>query len=101
MSFRGKTRPSHQRDRAGVVYGREWHEQATADLGERSRPDRGPHLAAIPADAITKAWAHALDSGNNRLPATGHCHTCDVPISGERRYCGPCAADRDRARWAS
>lgn len=27
---------------------------------------------------------------------TGHCHACDRPVSGERRFCGPCLASRGR-----
>ncbi|MCU0297320.1 MAG: hypothetical protein MUF33_02230 [Candidatus Nanopelagicales bacterium] len=36
-----------------------------------------------------------------RAPAThvtGHCHDCDTPVTGERWYCGPCAAQRDTRR---
>lgn len=31
------------------------------------------------------------------LAADGQCHTngCDRPTTGERRFCGPCAAGRD------
>lgn len=29
-----------------------------------------------------------------RRVCTGRCHVCDRPITGERRYCGPCMANR-------
>ena len=35
------------------------------------------------------------------LQATGHCHWCDEPVTGERRFCdSDCADDweRDRAK---
>lgn len=32
--------------------------------------------------------------GERFLPATGRCHECDKPITGERRYCGRCLARR-------
>lgn len=33
---------------------------------------------------------------NERKVVTGHCHTCDRRVSGERLYCGPCLAKRTR-----
>lgn len=41
----------------------------------------------------TAADPARLTTGNT-LPATGHCHTCDRAVTGERRYCGPCLARR-------
>lgn len=32
--------------------------------------------------------------GTNHLPVTGACHECNRPVSGERRFCGPCLARR-------
>lgn len=29
-----------------------------------------------------------------RTTVTGRCHECDRPVSGERRFCGPCLARR-------
>lgn len=51
----------------------EFHEPFTDDEGEH-RPRRGP------GPIITR----------------GRCHTpgCSRPVTGERRYCGPCAARR-------
>lgn len=31
-----------------------------------------------------------------RTVCTSRCHTCDRPVTGERRFCGPCAANRGR-----
>lgn len=61
-----------------------------------------PKPPAVPAEIIAaaldpKALATSVinsTSRGTRLSPTGHCHTCDRPVSGERRYCGPCAAAR-------
>lgn len=37
-------------------------------------------------------------SGGTDLPPTGHCHDCDAPVSGERRFCGVHAATREANR---
>lgn len=51
-------------------------------------------LAAAKAELDAQAAQPRPIKTGNDLPATGHCHTCDRPISGERRYCGPCLARR-------
>jgi hypothetical protein len=53
----------------------------------------------IDASAVAAALAQTAElpetgRGTNVLPATGHCHECDRPISGERRFCGRCMAKR-------
>lgn len=53
-------------------------------------------LAAAKADLDAHAAEPARITTGNTLPATGHCHSCDRAISGERRFCGPCLARRSR-----
>lgn len=86
--------------------------QAECELAQEREP-RPIHVVApyVPPKAKTKARSpkrgtidrEAVDAvlksgpaprGNNRLPVTGRCHSCDRVISGERRYCGPCLAGR-------
>lgn len=52
----------------------------------REKPGADPRERARPKRALTKP------------SPTGHCHTCDRAITGERIYCGPCAAARNRER---
>ncbi|UQS95163.1 nucleic acid-binding protein [Pseudanabaena phage Pam4] len=66
-------------------------------LEPSARYTRGPVLdpetvAALIASQV--ADPVALD-GSSR-PATGRCYSCDRPVTGERRFCGPCAAERNR-----
>lgn len=59
---------------------------------------------AIDTDALAAAKAKLTEQaagrvpivagGSNRLPATGECHECERPVSGERRFCGPCMSKR-------
>lgn len=55
---------------------------------------REPPRPTIELDVELLAELRTPREGS-RLPATGRCHTCDRAVSGERRYCGPCAAKRD------
>lgn len=52
---------------------------AKADLDRAAQEGTVPRLVGL---------------GTNTLPATGRCHECDRPVSGERRFCGRCMAKR-------
>lgn len=64
------------------------------------KPERAPSKVidreAVAAVLAVDAGPSSARRGSNVLEATGHCHTCDRRISGERRFCGPCAARRSR-----
>ena len=53
-------------------------------------------LAAAKAELNERAAGRlpVVTTGSNVLPATGACHGCERPVSGERRFCGPCMARR-------
>lgn len=68
-----------------------------------AKPPRAKRTATIDEEALAQAkrelaaiadHPEVLGRGSNVLPATGLCHTCERPISGERRFCGPCLARR-------
>lgn len=79
-------------------------------VGERvkgiRKPDsepkrRGRKRLPIDWDAVAEVLAKPVVvaerpqvKGGNTLPATGHCHECDRPVTGERRFCGRCLSKR-------
>lgn len=65
------------------------------------KPKKAPKVVEIDREAMASVLAVKAEPrvevrGSNTLPATGRCHTCDRQISGERRFCGRCAARRTR-----
>lgn len=64
---------------------------------ERRRPEiDADALAATLAELDEKASQRnpVISGGSNVLPATGSCHECERPVSGERRFCGRCMSKR-------
>lgn len=61
-----------------------------------TRPDapdwEKPGLPAVDVDWAEVEAIRATGRHRGQLPVTGHCHDCGRPVSGERRYCGPCLA---------
>lgn len=49
-------------------------------------------LAAVLAAPVDLSGDHGY--GTCTLPATGRCHECDKPISGDRKFCGRCMSRR-------
>lgn len=65
-------------------------------LEPSARYTRGPRLDAATVAALVQSQAEdpvALD-GDQR-PPTGRCYDCRRRVTGERRFCGPCAVKRD------
>lgn len=69
--------------------------------GERpAKPEKPRKPVEIDREALAEVLSTPAPEppretrGANHLPATGLCHQCDRPVSGERRFCGPCLAKR-------
>lgn len=72
----------------------------------KPKPERRANAAVIDMAALVAAKAELDESaargsvpryvghGTNTRPATGRCHECERPVSGERRFCGRCMAKR-------
>ena len=67
---------------------------------KKTKGARKPKRYVIDTKALAEALAAPaeplLETGRNPLPVTGHCHTCDRAVSGERRFCGRCMAKRGK-----
>lgn len=37
-----------------------------------------------------------VEADGRYKPVKGYCYECERPVTGERRFCGPCLAARDR-----
>lgn len=64
-----------------------------------------PDVTQLPPEVIAEVLAEVdartlerCQSLHVRPPVTGACHACGADVSGERRYCGPCAAERMSSR---
>lgn len=57
-------------------------------------PIKKPAMTREQARALVAEAKIELDSRGSSLPATGSCHECGRKISGNRKFCGPCAAKR-------
>lgn len=62
---------------------------AEAERAEKERQEQERARETAPATPRQRTR-----SGYQRTTVTGYCHTCDRPVTGERRYCGPCMAER-------
>lgn len=65
----------------------------------REPTQREPLDPKMPRD-LARRLAHeaavTLPRNGTRLSPTGRCHDCDRPVSGERRFCGPCLTEHGR-----
>ena len=58
-------------------------------------PERLARRTMPPTSTRTERQAARAVSGDTRLVSpAGMCQVCAMPITGERRLCGPCAANR-------
>lgn len=77
--LRPKARPRPKREKKAVVVSIAALSAAKAELDEAAAVGQVPKY---------------VGRGTNIRPATGRCHECDKPVSGERRFCGRCMARR-------
>lgn len=79
--------------------GRSVYQSGTRVRGDRkAKPERERPAPEIDREAMSRVLAEPPSliehRGPQGLEATGRCHTCERPVSGERRYCGRCLANR-------
>lgn len=68
--------------------------QPKAKKVKQPRPLPSPDEIQAAIDAATAKTLARTKTKSRRPGPTGECHTCGRAVTGERRYCGPCAAAR-------